>query len=538
MTSQSGREIAKKVEERARELLPPDELPEVDGKFVKRCLDANERGDGILFSTLFKGKYLQNVTPRDKEWFAWRGHVWERDLYSSAVKQVEHVALEYQRMAEPLKADVERDWIDKKHPDAWKLHLLKKYNSRIDRLRSKAGANSTLFWAPIVSPDTMAAREEEFNQHPWLLPVKNGVIDLQAGVLTDGRPEDLMTKALDVEYDPDADYSLWEDVLREITGSDEIPGFLKRSFGYAATGFSHEQYIWVFIGPGRNGKGIIFNLISEVLGPFFHTINPAMLLEQRTPPSPAAASEHLHSLLGKRLIVGSETNRGKKIDGAAIKELTGEDEIVCRPNFSAEITFYPTHTLMLRTNNVPLGMTQDFALRERLLLLDFPYRYVDDVEKHRRKDPLHAAYYRQKDKDLKQKLRAIKPGILRWIVEGCLEWQQIGLSPPSQVLDAVEKLSREEDYIGQFAQACLESVPDELEDTRLPCKAMYQAFEWWWSENEGGRSKRMPSMKIVNKGLRERGFVVDRKGGVTWIFGCRLSLDVVEKVEEFVHSRH
>ena len=44
-------------------------------------------------------------------------------------------------------------------------------------------------------------------------------------------------------------------------------------------------------------------------------------------------------------------------------------------------------------------------------------------------------------------------------------------------------------------------------------------------------------MKTVNKGLRERGFVVERKGGVTWIFGCRLSLEVAERVEEFTQSR-
>ena len=529
--------LAKDVEKRAKELLPDDDRPEIDGKFIKRCLDANERGDGTMFSRLFRGKYIQNVTPKDNEWYKWVGHVWEADDFRSSVNVVEECVQEYQRMAEPLKKEIDEQGIDKKHPDAWKLHLYKRYKARIDRLRSKAGANSCLYWAPIVDRKHMACREEDFNQKKWLLPVKNGVIDLEAGSLANGRPGDLMTKALNVEFDKGADYSLWEDVLREITDSEEeIPRFLKRSFGYAATGFSYEQYVWLFLGPGRNGKGILFNMISEVLGPFFHTINPAMLLEQRSPQSPASASEHLHSLLGKRLIVGSETNRGKKIDAAAIKELTGEDEIVCRPNFSAEITFNPTHTLMLRTNNVPLGMTQDFAMRERLLLLDFPFRYVDDVEAHRKKDPMNADYYRRKNKKLKDELRKIKPGILRWIVEGCLEWQKFGLAPPACVLDAVDKLSREEDYIGQFAEACLDAV-DDIEGTRLPCKAMYHAFEWWWSENEGGKSKLMPAMKTVNKGLRERGFVVKRKGGITWIFGCRLSLDVVKKVEEFAASR-
>jgi len=524
--------IASQVAARAEELVH-DPQQDIDSEFVKACLDQNDRGNGIMYARLYRDRYLKNVTPRDEEWYRWAGHVWEYDHYMARQDAVERCAEIYEAEADRLDVEIENDGIDKNHKDAWKIALAKKYRRRVDRLRTEAGARACYNWAAVVDT-SMACREDEFNQRPMLLPCANGVIDLETGALVDGRPEDLMTKAIDVEYDPHADYSLWESVLRDITDSaEEIPSFLKRSFGYAATGYAYEQYIWVFLGPGRNGKGIIFNLISEVLGPFFHTINPAMLLEQRNPPSPSAASEHLYSLLGKRLIVGSETNKGKRIDGAAIKELTGEDEINCRPNFSSEINFYPTHTLMLRTNNVPVGMTQDFALRERLLLLDFPYRYVDDVEEHKRKSPMFADFFRQKDKHLKDKLRQIKPGILRWIVEGCLEWQQRGLDPPGSVLAAVDKLSAEEDYVGRFVEDCLVAVPDDIEGTRLACKEMYRVFRWWWSENEGIHEKRIPAMKTINRSLREKGFIVGKKGGVTYIFGCRIEYEISLKVDEF-----
>lgn len=526
----SKKDIASQVEQRAAELLPPADRPEIDRSFVKDCLDLNERGDGILFAALHRDDFLHNVTPKNGgEWYVWGDNVWVRDDFSRRIEAVEDVAIEYKINADPLENEIIEQGIDKEHPDSWKIHLLKKYKRRLTRLRSLDGANKAVKFAPIVET-SMACRESDFDQQPWLLPVKNGVIDLQTGVLTAGRPDDLMRRSLNIEYDPHADYSLWEQVLRDITGSDNsIPEFIKRSFGYAMTGWSYEQYIWLFIGPGRNGKGILFNMISEVLGPFFHTINPAMLLEQRNPPSPAAASEHLFSLLGKRLIVGSETNKGKRIDMAAVKELTGEDEINCRPNFSSEITFYPSHTLMLRSNAIPYGMTSDFAMKERLLLIDFPYRFVDDVAKHQKEDPRHAEFYRKKDKHLKDKLREIKPGILRWLVEGCLEWQQDGLSPPAAVLEAVKKLSLEEDYITAFIESCL--VTDDA-TIRLACKEMYRAFCWWWSENEG-RSKRMPAMKTINKGLRERGFEVAPKSGKTWVFGCRINEKVAEDVAAF-----
>jgi putative DNA primase/helicase len=49
-------------------------------------------------------------------------------------------------------------------------------------------------------------------------------------------------------------------------------------------------------------------------------------------------------------------------------------------------------------------------------------------------------------KRLKEKLRSEAPGILAWIIEGCREWQQIGLQPPSDVESATkEYLSRADD---------------------------------------------------------------------------------------------
>ena len=524
--------IKNEVEIRAKKLLGEsgEELPPIERGFVAECLKKNERGDGLLFSEIHQDNFLLNVTVKDQEWYVWSGNIWEQDYYRRSINAVEDVVEEYEINADELRAEIPPDaYADKRHPDYQKVLHLKKYTARIDRLRSEIGAKKTITWAPIVNKE-MACREDEFNQKNWLLPCNNGVIDLEHGVLLPGRPEDRMNKKINIDYDSEADYQPWVDFLVEVTDSEETANFLKRTFGYAATGFSYEQYIWLFLGPGRNGKGIIFNMISEVLGPFFHSINPGLLMEQKNTPSPSAASEHLYSLLHKRLIVGSETNPGKKIDEAAVKELTGEDEIVCRPNFGSEINFYPTHTLMLRTNNVPYGMTKDFALRERLLLIDLPFRYVDDVEEHKRKDPLHKEFFRKKDKKLKDKLRKMQPGILRWLVEGCQEWQRDGLNPPQKILDSVAKLCNEEDYIGRFIQSCLIVHPGENKEKIKCTEDMYRIFQWWWSQNEGVREKTMPAMKTVNKGLRERGFIIEGKSGITWVFGVSINMEIEENM--------
>lgn len=534
-TSQTDlQDLAAAVQKRADELKPPVEHKVINPRFTKECLDANERGDGCLFATLHRGRILFNVTPRDAEPYVWAGNVWERDETRRAQAAVEDVALLYQGQADILKDEIQKQGINKKHPEASKIDLKNKYQARADRLRSVNGITKTLYMAGVVEPE-MVCRESDFDKQPWLLPVRNGVIDLKTGALTNGRPEDLCTRALDIIYDPHADDSPWLDFVEEVSDSQEVAAFLKRTFGYAITGHSHEQFIWVFTGPGRNGKGTMFDLIGDILGPYYHEISRAMLIQQRTEQGPSAASEHKYSLLGKRIIVGAETNKGQKIDESAIKSLTGEDRINCRPLFKGEIVFKPTHTLFLHTNHIPAGLTRDFALVQRLLKVEFPFMYVDDVEAEAKRYPARAHLFRKKDPLLKDRLRKIKPGILRWLVEGCLEWQQIGLAPPPCILSGVDELARAEDYVGQFMEDCLIHHPEPgNEGIRISCTRMYDAFKWWWAQNCDGREQRLPAMKGINGAIRDRGHVVDKLGGKTWIYRFTLNPSIESDVDEFL----
>ncbi len=530
-------QIAAAVTGRATELLEqvPEDEKLIDPRLVKQCLDANERGDGVLFATLNRGKFLANVSVKDAKketpWYLWAGHVWQRDDYNEIYNAAEATALAYQQQVDILKDEIrEKKITDKKQPEGWKIVLKEKYKARADRLRSQNGASKAMHWAPIVD-QAMAAREGDFNQKPWLLPCKNGVIDLKTGNLTQGRPSDLLTKAIDVEYDPHADYTEWLKIIEEICDSKEVAAFIKRSIGYAATGFSHEQYIWVFVGTGRNGKGILFDLIGDILGPYYHEISRAMLVEQRTEPGPAAASEHKYSLIGKRMILGSETNKGQKIDGAAIKGLTGEDRINCRPNFKSEIIFKATHSLFLQTNHVPAGLTRDFALKQRTLKIEFPWMYVDDPEAEALATPNQAHRFKLKDKNLKERLRKIKPGILRWIVEGCLEWQQIGITPPDSIIKAVDDLAKEEDKFGQFFEECLNRDDAECE---TPFKDLYAAFSWWWDENQDSRESRLWSKIAVAKNFEERGYLQVARSGIKYRKGVQINASI--RMEVFDHQ--
>lgn len=498
------------------------------GSLARQCLEANERGDGVLYAAINRGRYLFNTTPRDGQWLSWDGIVWRPDDYRASFAAVELVALEYERQVLQLQNEIREQGIDKQHDESWKIDLAKEYRARVKRLRTEAGARKTLVWAPVVET-AMACREQDLDRQPWLLPCANGVIDLQTGALLDGRPDDLMTRAIDVAYNPTADSSEWERFVEEIAGGPEVAAFLRRFFGYSITGHSYEQYIAVFIGSGRNGKGVLFSCLASVLGPYYHVISPSMLTEQKMEPSPNAASEHKYALLGKRLVVAGESKRGQRIDAGQIKGLTGDDAIECRPLFSKTLIFNPTHTLTLHTNHMPTGIGQEFSLLQRLLKIDFPWSYVDDPAAEARRYPTMAGCFRQKDKHLKERLLANREGILRWLIEGCLEWQRDGLSPPLSILESVDELARQEDYLGEFLADCVDRV--EFVESRISLPELYRVFLWWWTNNRGDvRKDRVPTNRTVAKMLRDRGWEIDKKGGKMWVCGVEFKYEITQEI--------
>ena len=63
----------------------------------------------------------------------------------------------------------------------------------------------------------------------------------------------------------------------------------------------------------------------------------------------------------------------------------------------------------------------------------------------------------QVDKHLAERTKAEWPGILAWMIEGCLEWQRIGLSPPKAVTDATERYLESEDMLGEWMDECCDT---------------------------------------------------------------------------------
>ena len=583
-------DIRAQVEARIQEEspdLPPDDTggpgggPPITPKFIRQCLKNKERGDGILYATLHRGRFVCNLKERDPAkdrgiWLYYNGVHWEMDKRFLAHEAVEDVATLYQQESEKLadlldtaranllsankqvalankllkKAEKTGD-ADKKadaddlgfaaeaEAEKYKQEYAiikadkKEFDSRVDHLRSCNGREKTLIMAHRIGQrDSLAVIGNEFDQKPWLLPCKNGVIDLQTGRLLPGRPEDYLLRAVPFEYHYDPLYLLtgdnspcptWDKFIDEIHQDDPaVCEFVKRMIGYGITGLTSEHIFPIFTGAGRNGKGTMFETIKYILDELAWAIEPEMFLDQKFTRSSAGPSADKVSLYGRRFVIASETDDGRKISAAMVKKLTGGDTLTVRSPFDKyEWGFVPSHSIYLYTQDIPYGVTKDFALRQRTVIIDYPLRYVDDPNFEAEQDPANAHLFRLKDKALPAKLKAETPGILMALVRYCLLWQRDGFNPPDSIRQAVADRHREEDTLGQFFDECLEI-------TRLPTDwekfgALYAHYLKWWDEYLAGGKAKPVSKKAFAKYLKEdKGFECDHSNGRRYL-GVRIT---------------
>jgi putative DNA primase/helicase len=143
--------------------------------------------------------------------------------------------------------------------------------------------------------------------------------------------------------------------------------------------------------------------------------------------------------------VAQEVEEGKQWNETRIKAVTGGDKLTARFMRQDDFEFYPQFKLFMMGNNKPTLRNVDEAMRRRLMLVAFTVTIPEA----------------QRDHELPEKLKAEWPAILRWAVDGCLEWQRIGLAPPDAVKAATNEYFAEQDTFSLWLdEACTLNMGD------------------------------------------------------------------------------
>ena len=343
----------------------------------------------------------------------------------------------------------------------------------------------------------IAATVDQWDTDPWSLNTPDGVIDLLTGKLRLHRATDYMTKITAVSPDVDCSAPNWLAFLDRITANnDELIAFLQRMAGYALTGSTQEHALFFGYGTGANGKTTFVNAITGVAGDYHRTAPIETFTAAQTERHPT----DLAGLRGARLVTATETEEGRRWAEAKIKALTGGDKIAARFMRQDFFEYTPQFKLLIAGNHKPGLRSVDEAIRRRFHLVPFDVTIPPE----------------ERDSDLGERLRDEWPGILAWMIDGCLDWQKCGLAPPESVTSATAAYLEAEDAMA----AWLDEVGTRNVNTWEATKTLFNSWKAW-ADDAGEHAG---TMKRFVQNLETRGLTPERRAHARGFRGFRIGI--------------
>ena len=183
-----------------------------------------------------------------------------------------------------------------------------------------------------------------------------GVVDLHTGLLRPGLREDYCTKTARVA--PGGKCPLWLKFLDEVTDHDKsLQAYIQRVCGYVLTGDTSEHALFFLYGTGSNGKSVLVEIISGLLGDYARVAPIETFTATRNDNHPT----DIAGLHEARLVTATETEEGRRWAESKIKQMTGGDRMSARFMRQDFFDFAPQFKLIISATIGP-AQTQSTKL--------------------------------------------------------------------------------------------------------------------------------------------------------------------------------
>lgn len=373
-------------------------------------------------------------------WMAWDGRIWRRTPSQDVADQVRRFFLGCWRAALNNLAETQNDQertTAENIVKGWKKTLAL---SRINNIVTLTQGIPTIL-----------TRGTEFDAHPDLLNVGNGIIELDTGELRPHDPQLLLTRITPVDYHYGSMHPDWSAALAALP--EDVRPWAQLRYGQAITGhMPPDDLLIVHDGSGENGKTTLAEAFRAALGDYFVQVSHRALLGD--------ASQHPTELMtfrGARFALLEELPEGRRMNVNRLKMVVGTPHLRARLIAKDEIEFKCSHSLFLNTNHLPVIDETDHGTWRRLARLRFPYRFLKpDAEPQEPND-------RWGDPNLRQRLHESRgrqaEAVLAWLVAGAVAWyanDRVMPTPPERVANDTHEWRSKSDLLLNFADEELE----------------------------------------------------------------------------------
>lgn len=286
----------------------------------------------------------------------------------------------------------------------------------------------------------------------------NGIVDLGAPVptLIPHTYEYFCFNELSYAYDPSATSPQWTEFLNSIWGDNvDLKRQLQQWMGYCLTRDTSLQKYAIFMGKSRGGKGVITDMISEMIGevnvssPSLSNLVKDSAIDKMSTSAVAMIPDAHNVHINVRDAVLS-----------VLKAITGEDPISWHRMYKGGQTAKLKLKIMMSTNNIPDFIDPSGALVARMLIFPFIKSFMG-----------------KEDTTLRVRLKAEIPGILQWAIAGLRDLRANG----GRFIEAKEGLNEKEEIredmfpLSQYVNEMCSLEPSVF--TRL--EDLYNGYRLW-----------------------------------------------------------
>ena len=331
---------------------------------------------------------------------------------------------------------------------------LKEINGRIRSLENfRQNSVMELFKAekPIFT-------EESTWNNARYLALENGVFDLQNLEFTSPQPELLLSKQLNVKFDPDARAPRTIQFLEEILDK-EFAEFVLQVFAKSLIADSFSQRFYCFVGKGANGKSVLVELFKWLFGDYAVSL-PSHALTERSKSGP---TEEISALKGALVSLFPELPSGAVLNASMIKSFTGGDTLFARRIYGHGFQFISHATPIMTSNFLPVIDGGDGGMKRRVILLPF-----EKIIPEKKRNP-----------NLLNELKEEGPGILNELIVRIPKLKSEGLIIPDKIRNQTNEFVDTANLIERFAEENLEFG----EKQSVLASRLYSAYQTWASMN-------------------------------------------------------
>ena len=383
---------------------------------------------------------------------------------------------------------------------------------------------------PVMTDDSIFSKLDM--AHQFLLPIKDvRVINLLTGQVRPRSITDYFTWECPVE--PVKHYSEFflSSISKIMCNNPARIDYLKKICGYCMTGSTEAQSYFVWYGKGGNGKSLILNLISAMLGKASAPISKGVVVNCG---KKSEAGTEILALRSLRVGTFSETCKLESLNEGVLKTISGGDTLTARGLYKDPISFKLYCKLIICTNHKPEFDGSDMGTARRIKLLPFDARFTREVGKAL--SPSGVPNPNRFEYSIIEGLEAILiekhlSEFFTWCLEGCRLWAEDKgfLIIPDSIKEQQNQYIRSQNSFITWFNESVKPCDNTNPSGKILRSASYSSYNDF-CESEG--IKKIPKKDFFEKMTEELSPVV-RLNGLHYYKDCCL---VEAAPEEFVRD--